>query len=72
MRVSSRVSFDPKHHPPSLVIHQLHLLDPAYHLLDLVHRAPIRSILSGRNLLGDQHHQQTAVQLNQPTYLTLW
>jgi hypothetical protein len=54
------------------MIHQLHLLDPVYHLLVLVHKVPIRSILAGRNLPRDHQHQQIASQLNQPMYPTLW
>jgi hypothetical protein len=60
-----------RHLQPRLEIHQLHLHDPVYHLLVLVHRVPIRSILPERNLPRDHQHQQIATQLNQHMYLTL-
>jgi hypothetical protein len=49
------------------VIHQLHPLDLAYHLLVLVHKPPTKG-----KLPRDQEGQWRIAQLNQSMYLILW
>jgi hypothetical protein len=49
------------------MISQLHLLDLAYRLLVLFHKAPTKG-----NLPRDREDLWTVAQLNQPMYLIMW